>query len=356
MTIFVLGYPGHTGGANTECWHTVKLWRQAGWDVTLVPTWGRDAKQQERLDAIGAATVCVEGPGELQYVPGLAGSIAVGFCNKQFIASVAHLRKLDCRLVWVNCMTFCFPHELKAWREHGPADVFVFQSQFQRRAIEPYLTPIGYRPEQGHLIRGAFDPAEFPFQPRPHKPGEEFTIGRLARPDADKWSSNTWMIYGRVPYKQRRALVMGWNDKLRHKLGTPPAWATAMPPAEITSQEFLGRCHCLMPINGGARENWPRVGLEAMAAGVPIVAQNEWGWREMIEHGVTGYLGSSAEGKNDEELIYYAARLAHDEPHRLSIAEAARARVEELCDPAALVPAWETALRAASTSEIIVNA
>ena len=28
-----------------------------------------------------------------------------------------------------------------------------------------------------------------------------------------------------------------------------------------------------------------------MAAGVPIVAQNDWGWREMIEHGVTGFLG-----------------------------------------------------------------
>ncbi len=24
------GYPGEMGGANTEAWHTVKLWRRAG--------------------------------------------------------------------------------------------------------------------------------------------------------------------------------------------------------------------------------------------------------------------------------------------------------------------------------------
>ena len=53
-------------------------------------------------------------------------------------------------------------------------------------------------------------------------------------------------------------------------------------------------------VNGGARENWPRAGLEAMAAGVPIVAQNDWGWREMIEHGVTGFLGG-----DDCELADY---------------------------------------------------
>lgn len=341
MKLFILGYPGPMGGANTECWHTVKLWRQAGWDVTLVPTWGSDPDQQERLDAIGAKTVCVGGAGELGNIPGLAGGIVVGFCNSHFTSSVGTLRRLGCRLVWVNCMTFCYPGELEQWKQHGVAEAFVFQSQFQRRAIEPHLIPLGYRPELGYLIRGAFDPHEYPFNPRGHGPKEEFVIGRLSRPDADKWSSNTWSIYGRVPYRGRKALAMGWNEKLQQKLGRPPQWATALKPNEITPREFLARCHCMMPINGGARENWPRVGLEAMSAGVPLVCQNAWGWREMVVHGRTGYLGSDPGGGNDEELIYYAARLAHDEPHRLAIAEAARARAEELCDPAAIAAGWQ---------------
>jgi len=65
-----------------------------------------------------------------------------------------------------------------------------------------------------------------------------------------------------------------------------------------------------------------------MAAGVPIVAQNQWGWPEMVEHGTTGFLGDC-----DEELAHYAATLAYDERLRIETAEAARARVEELADP-----------------------
>ena len=75
----------------------------------------------------------------------------------------------------------------------------------------------------------------------------------------------------------------------------------------------------MVQINGGAAENWPRSGLEAMASGVPIVAQNRWGWKEMIRHGRTGYLAD-----NDDELAYYTARLAYDEDHRLQLIHQAR--------------------------------
>ncbi len=40
--LFVCGYPGDVGGANTELWHTIKLWRRGGLDVTLIPTWKAD--------------------------------------------------------------------------------------------------------------------------------------------------------------------------------------------------------------------------------------------------------------------------------------------------------------------------
>lgn len=34
MRVFVMGYPGELGGACTELWHTIKLWRQFGVEVT----------------------------------------------------------------------------------------------------------------------------------------------------------------------------------------------------------------------------------------------------------------------------------------------------------------------------------
>ncbi len=41
------------GGADTEVWHTVKLWRRTGLDVHLIPTWGFDDRWRARLDKLG---------------------------------------------------------------------------------------------------------------------------------------------------------------------------------------------------------------------------------------------------------------------------------------------------------------
>ena len=130
---------------------------------------------------------------------------------------------------------------------------------------------------------------------------------------------------------------MGVDQKVHNKLGPTPHWATTLGPNDIPAKEFLNRLHCLMPLNGGARENWPRVGLEAFAAGVPVVAQNMWGWKEMIVHGETGFLGDS-----DEELAHWASVLAWDDELRQHIAEQARYRLEnELACPDEIAKEWD---------------
>ncbi|WDI40522.1 glycosyltransferase [Bremerella sp. P1] len=340
MRVFLIGYPGEMGGANTEAWHTVKLWVEYGVDVHLIPTWGCDEAWRARVDALGCTTHVVS-PDKLDQVPNLPGSPVVSFCNSQFIAHAEQFRKLGCPLVWANCMTFMFDHERECFGKIGPADAYVFQSEFQRSELEPQLAELGYTPERGHLIRGAFDLDEFEFTPRPHAPGEVFVVGRMARPDTDKWSSNTWPIYSGIQYANKRALMLGMDQRTHEKLGAPPVFADCLKPMAISVKQFLSTLHCLLPINGGARENWPRAGLEAMAAGVPIVAQNDWGWRELIEHGVTGFLGS-----NDCELAHYAACLAYDEDLRQRIVHTARERlVEDLANPKRLWESWKQLFR-----------
>ena len=340
MQVFLVGYPGELGGANTEAWHTIRLWREYGVEVGLIPTWNCDPAWRAKTEAIGCQTHVVR-PTELDAIPNLAGSVVVSFCNSEFIAHAEAFRRLGCKLVWANCMTFLFPHERECFERIGPADAFVFQSEFQRSELEPQLTSLGYQAEQGHLIRGAFDLEEFSFAPRPHVAGEPFVVGRMARPDTDKWSSNTWPIYSAIQYANKRALMLGMNERTHAKLGPAPGFADCLKPMAISVQQFLGTLHCLLPINGGARENWPRAGLEAMASGVPIVAQDDWGWREMIEHGVTGFLGS-----NDCELAHYTACLAYDEDLRRRIIHAARERLVSVhANPKRLWESWKKLFR-----------
>ena len=196
-----------------------------------------------------------------------------------------------------------------------------------------------YLPGQCHRIRGAFCPDEFPFRPLPHEPGGPLVIGRISQAAPDKFSADTWAVYRRIPHPIR-ARVMAWANPVQKKLGLPPDWAECLAARAESPQQFFATLHVMLPINGGAGENWPRAGLEAMAAGVPVVAENRWGWREMIRHGRTGYLAGS-----DDELAFYAARLAYDEPHRLEIVHHARKVLEEeLADPETIWTGWRTLL------------
>jgi glycosyltransferase involved in cell wall biosynthesis len=350
--LFVCGYPSDVGGANTELWHTVKLWRRFGLGVTLIPTWQADPAWQARLEAIGCRTLPVQPadagpaggtsgqpPAALEDVAGLPGSVVVSLCNTKFLGAAARFRRLGCRIVWLGCMNWLFPAERLHYRQYGLFHRHVFQSRFQQDQLVPQLRRFGYQPQRGRIIRGPLDVAEFPFRPAAHAAGEVFPIGRMSRAAADKFSPHTWQIYGRVPHPIS-ARLLGWDREVRDRLGPPPSWATCLPPASQSSREFLAGLAALVHAGGEADENWPRVGLEAMAAGVPLVVDNRGGWREMIRHGQTGYLC-----QNSEQFAYYTARLAYDEPHRLQIARQARAALEhELADPRTLWTQWQQLL------------
>lgn len=330
--VFVVGYPADVGGANTECWHTIRLWRSLGIDVRLIPTWDAPANWKEKTDAIGCTTYEVT-PDSLGDVPNLQGGLVVSFCNEKIWQTWNKWEQLDLRTVWVNCMTIINRFERM---RSSLCDAYVFQSNYQRRMIEPGLSTFGYTTDRGHLIRGAFCIEDFPFVMAPHKADTPFWIGRISRAAADKFSRDTWKVYEAINYRPLRALVMGYDEKVAHKLGDTPCFAQTQPAGVMTAQEFYRSIHCLVHLTGGSRENWPRCGLEAMASGVIVVAERNYGWREMIHHGVTGFLG-----RGFHEYAHWAAVVGMMHPERqLEMALEARRRVERLSDPEQIGGQW----------------
>jgi hypothetical protein len=325
--VFVAGYPQDIGGANTLLWHTVKLWRAKGLDVTMLPMGQGTEAWRERLDAIGCRTIDCS----LEDVPTvseLTGGTLVAFCNARVARHAALFREppLCMKIVWDGCMNFTIPSEEKHCRYGGGFERYVFQSRYQYNQVVPGLAKWGVTPDRCHLVHAAFDWDEFPYQPRPHKPGETFVIGKLCRAHPHKFSADTWdqfrvirqAVDGPVEFH-----VMGFSDIITHTTGPPPSWVEAYPAGLHTSQDFLAGCHCLVQ-SGDIAENWPRVGLEAMSAGVPVLADDRGGWPEMIAHGETGYLCKTA-----GEYAACAARLAADESWRLTMTQRARRHMED---------------------------
>jgi len=323
--VFVIGYPDDIGGASTELWHTLKLWRAHGLAVSLIHTWGPPKpKWRAKCASIGCQTHVVSGPtpDQLRTVPGLAGSTIVSFCNEEFLVAADVFRGLGCKTVWAGCMCYPFDQEKRHYNRCRPFDAYVFQSRHQLATLRDFYAEWGVSSDDMFHIPGAFDVTEFPFSPRPHKPGEPLVIGRVSRAAPDKFAADTFETMAKVKHPTRLRFL-GVDDACMKVLGQPPEVAEMMPMGAESAQQFFSTLHVYCQLNGDAVENWPRSGLEAMATGVPIVAERKGGWAEMIQDGAAGFLCDSR-----EEVADTISRLAEDEELRIRMAEEARRDME----------------------------
>jgi hypothetical protein len=327
---------GELGGSIPHWLDMIRLCLRRGLRLTVVVWPSLSTARRRQVESLGCPVV--EAPaGPLAQVHELPRSIAVGVCDREFLDRAEELGRLGCRRVWVNCMTWMFPQEGFLYRRTGLFEAYVFQSEFQCSVLEQGLSRYSYRPEQGHLIRSEFEFDEWPFEPQMRHAAADFVVGKLARPDLGKWPKSLWEIYGRIQHPRLRAIIMGVDDDTAKWMGAAPGWAEVLPPMAMPPREFYRRLHCLMPINFSVEENWPRIGLEAMACGVPIVAPRVGGWCDMITHGENGFLASSA-----EEFGEFGTLLANDEPLRQRIAVQARRKLEtELANPDLIWAGWK---------------
>jgi hypothetical protein len=337
MNLFAFGELDYLGGAATELWDTIKLWRRAGWGVTLISRTRPTPPWPERLAEWGVSHATAD-PERLARLS-VRGNVAVGVCSTAFRACYPMLKHLDARCVWVGCMTHPQAAMLRAIKRHGPCAAHVFQSHYQRHQLEPVLRGVGYDPSQGYLIRGAFDLAR-PTPAIDATPGV-VTIGRLSRAAPDKFSPHTWTIYETIRQAAAerghtvRARVMGFDRQVERVTGPPPTWIETLPPGAEPPERFLASLDCLVQPGGTAIENWPRVGLEAMHLGVPLVVDAAGGWHEMLEHGQTGMLC-----RTEDEFVKHTLAVLDNQRLRRSLVKQACRALAEHADASRITSQW----------------
>jgi glycosyltransferase involved in cell wall biosynthesis len=155
------------------------------------------------------------------------------------------------------------------------------------------------------------------------------TVGRLV---VEKGHRDLFAAARRLPSKVRVA-VIGFEE---------PDKRDSLPPGEMSAAaargiRFLGGRDDVDWLYAGMdvfvlashREGVPRSAMEAAAMGIPIVATDVRGCRQVVEHGVTGLL---VPPRDPRALTAAVRRLADDRELRARMGEAARTRARHLFD------------------------
>lgn len=334
--ILVLGFPSLYGGAGTELHHQILAWIAMEREVHLIPT--HDVRHEPLLPDLLRLGVHVHAPFDWNVIR--PGDPVLGFCNKEFLDHLPDIRKRSRRTVFVNCMTWLFEKEKEAMT-NGQIAMFLYQNEAVRQKNMPVLQTLNDAPRIAfHTFRPYFHQNDFPYIGK--RSEDSFGCGRISRQDADKFARNTLCIYEYfVSPKPKKGLFLGFDGRSAAKIGKPFPWIrTARDQTEVSQQAFYRHCDIILQPTD-TTENWPRIGLESMSSGSVLIVDNRGGWRQMIEHGKTGWLCD-----HERDFIYYASKMAYEPNLRADMAAAARQRLEDIGGLSASIASWEEALAA----------
>jgi hypothetical protein len=329
--LYVYGFPSLYGGAGAELHHQIPIWQSLGMEVHIVPT-NAGYKNEPLYSEMLSTGVIVHRDNQFSAIE--RDAPVFGFCNEEFLRNLDAIRLHSTNTVFLNCMTWLFPLEMQRMAE-GKIRTFLYQNEDVRavqgaalKALNP-TAAVHFLPVVPHL-----DLARFPFIPQ--RSTEFFGCGRISRQDADKFARNTLHIYEYfVAPVPKRGLFLGFDHRSQQKIGRPYDWIrTAIDQNHCSQQEFYRHCEIVLQPSD-TTENWPRVGLEAMASGSILIVDNRGGWQRQIEHGVTGWLCD-----HERDFIYYASKMAYEPLLRSQMALRARDRVELLAGADASAQSW----------------
>lgn len=156
------------------------------------------------------------------------------------------------------------------------------------------------------------------------RPDRPFTVGRLSRDVPEKHHPGDAEIYRQLADQGIRVRLMGAEC-----LGISCPGVEVLPENAEPASEFLRSLDCFFYRTAPAwREAYGRVVFEAMACGLPVVAESRHGYAEKLCDG-QDYLAAD----DDLTVLRSIIELAENPDRCRSLSLAARKRVQELYGP-----------------------
>jgi glycosyltransferase involved in cell wall biosynthesis len=339
--LFIYGFPSWYGGAASELYHQIKCWKKMGMEMHIIPSMKGSENEPLRQEMLDLG-VTIHKHNEFGALT--KDDAIINFCSKEFLENLSQIVLHTRRTIFVNCMTWVFGRNSVGYKmneewNHAQGNIAI--SLYQRPQIRDqhaaHLRQFGDKAKFIHFSP-YFDSKGFEFSEKAwDKSRQKFTIGRISRQDADKFTRNLWQIWeGIHSPKWKQGLVLGWDNRSRMKCGEPLPWVkTHADQNSLPVQEFWKQVDIIVQPTE-TRENWPRIGFEAMYSGAPLVVDKRGGWEFMIEHGKSGFLC-----ENERDFMFYASKLAYEPDFRLGMAVNAARRARELSGYEVASQSWK---------------
>lgn len=344
--IWVAGAPSFVGGADTELFHQVILWRKNNIDVHIVPN-EKSSMVQGMIDIIKNLGCIIE-----EYKPDIfADKVVVSYCNGPALDRLSEVSQYKPRaMIWFNCMTWTFGPEITAIK-NGWITHLGFVSEYQKKFLmEKYSQQLPDMCVDGSVQFGMkgfpqllkyapyLDISQFDVL---QKTDEYFGVGRVSRADPAKYSSDCWKIFDRVltPGK-KKVFILGYSDDVGKKIGQPPdgldwIWWTA---GAIPTRDLYSKIDVMIHKTGGSRESYCRVLVEAMAHGIVPLVEREYAFPEILSK--DEHLANFVMCSSSDEMSFKASQLAFNKPLLIKYKALCRTYAETHFSDPRLIDNW----------------
>jgi glycosyltransferase involved in cell wall biosynthesis len=330
--LYIFGVPGKLGGASTKIRHLIFLLRDV-FNLTVVlsaPSWLKYHEVTAFLKSQGVG-YCL-----LKDLPRRLTGVALVICEMHFFSTKQHQAVKDrgMKLVFSNEMMWEFKGEAEAVKA-GFIDKVLFVSDFQAAKFAEL-----YRGIPSAICGNYVAPEDFEFKERRNG---TFTIGRLSRPDPDKYPEDFPVFYEELGLKDVRYRVMAWDEKLKqkyqwHRFG--PEWELLRPQKE-DAEKFLHSLDLFVyPLGHKFKESWGRSTVESMLTGcIPLLPAGHQ-FHNLIVHGESGFICRNFSAYQD---VVHELHDNHPLRQRLSRQCTQHARTK-ICNPDEHRKIWIDAL------------
>jgi glycosyltransferase involved in cell wall biosynthesis len=300
--IYFFQWVSDLGGADTRLKELIQLLSETNrYNLFSIPNDDFRLQEKHNIDFLKNHNVKIL---SWQELPDKDSGIGVSFCNFRLFSEkwrIAKIKSIGLKFIWSNDMMWTTPEESEAIYNKY-IDVIIFTSEFHKYILRQ-------KSESFSKIKNVIIPNYFHFQnyiksEKKLSLIDKFVVGKLSRADKMKFSEDFPLFYNKMPIKNPKFRIMGWNKELAQKFKwfkfDSDKWEL-LPENKENIIEFLSQLD-LYVFNAHHEyiENQTRSLIEAQLLGIPAIVPNYGNFSNMVWHGRNGFVYN-----NNEECYKY---------------------------------------------------